>query len=102
MDESLIVTEINSDQPLSLFLRSRRQLRTLEEAGHHFGPHRPDTVVRIVCDSGVLLPAGLPFRAHSSVSHGGNVPLEWRESLSGSSLDPTLRLVARINKSFQR
>lgn len=103
VEDSLLVTEINTREPLSRFLRSRTYPRSLEEAGGQFEPDRPNSVIRIISSSSLVPPAPLPFLTHASVSRSGHVPLQWsRSSASVQSIDPILRIATRITKSLQR
>jgi hypothetical protein len=97
--DSLIVGEINTDEPLSDFLPLRKKLLTLEAYGIHFGPHKQDSVVRIVCRSGSIPPAKVPFYSYRSENHSGR--LRFKRSVSEQNLAPVLRVISRINESLQ-
>ncbi|MGH3116157.1 MAG: hypothetical protein ACRDQ2_03430 [Gaiellales bacterium] len=97
---SVIVGEINADAPLWRFLAPRTRLLSLEQAGRAFAPNRPDSVLRIYCDKGLVPYGRRPFHIHRSISHGGNdVPLWWgMRRLEDGTVDRTERLVRRISR----
>jgi hypothetical protein len=100
---SLIVGEINLDEPLWRFAHYQRELKTLEEFGRCFEPHRPDSVIRIVSSSGLLPVATQPFRVHHSQPHGTReLPLWWRASVVTTGVNRTRRLAGRIDERLKR
>lgn len=99
---ALLVTEINTAKPLARFLRSRKHIVTLEQAGDHFRPPRQDSVIRLVSDADVVPPAVFPFDRFSSESRGGEYQLAWRKTTGLLDLDPMLRIASRVTRSIQR
>jgi hypothetical protein len=101
-ENAVIIGEINADEPLWKFLPPRARLLTLEQSGRCFAPRRPDSVIRIVCESGLVQVAERPFYIYRSISHGGkNVPLWWgMQLLDDGTVDRTTRLARRISKSL--
>lgn len=97
-DNSLVIGEINTTEPLKHFLRLRKLSRSLEALGDHFKPLKANSVFRFLCKRSLMVPAQLPFYEYRSVSHGGNVALRWSSSVSGIKIEPTLQLVLRVNK----
>jgi hypothetical protein len=100
--DAVIISEINGDEPLWRFLEPRAQFISLEQAGACFAPRRPDSVIRIFCERGLVPIATPPFYIHRSISHGGNhVPLWWgMRELDDGTVDRTKRLVRRISETL--
>lgn|SRR5262249_44686183 len=99
---SLIVGEINTDAPLSGFLRSRKKLLTLQDHGLNFHPPSANSVFRIISRPNPLIPAELPFCRHQSRSHGGGYFLNWHMSIADKDLRAVLALICRTTKAIQR
>lgn len=99
---SLLITEINTDKPLSRFTKTRLSTRTVRQVGRHFAPHKPDSVIRMMCDQGLVSPARLPFRRFRSISGSRASPLQWKRIDSVASLDAVLDIANRVTKSVQR
>ena len=99
---SLLVGEINADEPLWRFLKPRTKLLSLEQSGRYFAPRRPDSVIRIVCESDLMPVATRPFHVYRSISHGGrDVSFWWTmRILEDGSIDRTARTVRRLSTSL--
>jgi hypothetical protein len=98
-ESSLLITEINTYEPLSKFLPLNDLRLRLESVGQYFASS--DSVARVICPAALVRPATLPFDEHHSQSRGGNHRLSWSQDTPTMNIEAVLRMVCEVNRLLQ-
>lgn len=100
---SLLITEINTDKPLSNYTNAEIKGLSIRDIANSFTPIKPDSVVRLICSSELKMDtSNKALKRYKSISEGGGYRLYWSQRDDSQYIPKSIQLIAkRFEEKFR-